>query len=160
MWLLLLSTLLVASCLEPDDISDGGSDADVQSDIESGVDADVEISIDGDVECPVGSGYPCACLNTDEQCDDGSDCARFSTRSIGFCSPRCDGTADLESCLIDGYGLEVLGGGLCAIASAEGLPLPEHCVVVCDLTHDGVHYEGACPAPLECIEVDGIGICI
>lgn len=78
------------------DLDSGESDTDADSDGDSDSDSDSDVDSDSDSDaptCPVQSEWPCACIVTSGDCDDGSPCGQvldLGDGTMGLCLSLCD----------------------------------------------------------------------
>ena len=120
----------------------GGTDLDTDADGDS--DADSETATDD--ACPLNSGWPCSCMDS-EGCDDGSMCGEISglgDGDAGYCAAPCDGPGD--SCPPESFPAD-------AVCGAVYPPDDQYyCVLVCSSTSD-------CPPGQTCQDAYSAWVC-
>ena len=120
---------------------------------------------ESDDDCPLNSGYPCACdpkedlVRTTGLCLDGSYCiAGVKNPGMGFCSQRCVGWNDSDSCILP-FSKWGVGFGLCFVDVFQVAGEANGCVLVCEANLGDNEYgiegtlSGECPWGLECQEL-------
>ncbi len=102
-------------------------------------------------ECPLNSGWPCPCDNTQLDngglCDDRqSTCLWVNDETRGMCSLPCNGVSDTLTCRnTQDYGNE----GICRFKTDES-ETPNFCGIIC--VGNG---SGNCPPGMDCLILDG-----
>lgn len=139
-------------CVPSGTDGDADSDADIDSDIDSDIDADIDADFD---ECPENTAWPCTCTLEGGGCLWGQDCLGVSGEDNGFCSIECDGHEDTTTCVLESYGVESEGGGICAVTAGAGGQM--YCIVVCRISGES----GPCPPGLACVPSpsEGVWVC-
>lgn len=131
--------------------ADGG-DLDADGDGDTDTDTTDTDSADTDsggcVDCPIGSGYPCPCLEAFGSCGDGSTCFVLELGDDqGVCARECGGLGDPSCAFVSACA--ATGG-----CDLYNLAFEQHfCVLSCEIDAD-------CPPGTFCNDTLGAPFCL